>query len=720
MADKQSNKRSILFGLIAAGLLAAGGASAFWFGYQLMQPAQATLTLPSVNQTINLATTQTGLHAINVGRLGIQSWSAQPVAITDQGQPIPVLIDEDKLIFFAHEQTSKYSAKRIYQLHLGDNALDSELAFERFDGDPAQAAVSHETVQRIVTFEENLRYVSTARQDDSDQPTWFWERIHVSGLFEFEADFPSVADGSARVTAKLFGVSHDSQIENDHDLDLVINDRKLTQIVWDGNQHAEITVDLPAGSLSNRSNLIQLDNRPEGAAFVDISELDSLVFSYSSYPILQEQQLHFSTAAGRVELSGFSGDPYVIAFDQNNIGRIADNITPQRGRVAINFPQESVVYASGSSELLEPEILDILPPGQTLQAAPQQTDLLIITDKELAGSLDPFVQAREGEGLAVKVATVENIYNQFGFGQPSPFAIQAYLKDAAVNWPKPAPAYLLLVGGTTYDYKNHLNTDRQNRVPSMLIKVSHSGETVSDARLADIDGDDRADFAVGRWPVNSPEELQAIINRTLAYEAEMPGNEILVTADSSETDFSITSDRLLDTTGLARLSPTKAYSATPDSVTEAWGAGNWLVTYVGHGSLDLWGAQGLISGDMVENLQNPLGIAQPIVLQFTCLTGYFAHPIESSLSEKMLLQENGPVLIVSATSLTYSISQEPFARGLLEGLQDPKLNRIGDVMAQAQAGLDISNPTVKEVYDTFVLFGDPSATISRPTAAVSK
>ena len=491
--------------------------------------------------------------------------------------PTPFLIDGNQLIFFAFEQTSKYSAHRVYQLHLGSNAAGKELAFARFDGIPKDSSPIQPTVQRIIKFEENLRYVSTARQSDAS-PTWFWERIHVSGLFEFEADFPHVADGSATVTAHLFGVSHDSKIENDHDLDFLINDQKLAQIVWDGNRHFSAVLELPTNSLQNGANRIQLDNRPEGATFVDISELDAISFHYDSDPILVDDHIQFSTPAGKVELSGFTEHPYIIAFHGEDVGQLADTAASHRGSLIVDFPAASTVYAAGPEGLLTPKIIKQLP-NTTLQTSVTQTDLIIITDEELANALQPFKVAREAQGVNVTVATVEAIYDQFGFGQPSPQAIQGYLKNALEHWPKPAPQYLLLVGGTTYDFKNHLDGERKNRVPSLLIDVFHSGETVSDIRLADVDGDNWADFSVGRWPVNSPSELEGVIQRTLAYERDTPGDHILATADHSEAQFSSTSDRLLQLTGLEAQDPKRAYNDSPESLTEAWNKGE-LVDYI--------------------------------------------------------------------------------------------------------------------------------------------
>jgi hypothetical protein len=101
-------------------------------------------------------------------------------------------------------------------------------------------------------------------------------------------------------------------------------------------------------------------------------------------------------------------------------------------------------------------------------------------------------------------------------------------------------------------------------------------------------------------------------------------------------------------------------------------------------------------------------------LQLTCLTGFFAHPTLASLSETMLLHETGPVLIVSATSLTLSSSQAPFGINLINELQNPETIRIGDAVNNAKAALDVSILSLREINDTFGLLGDPSAVIVRP------
>jgi Peptidase family C25 len=90
------------------------------------------------------------------------------------------------------------------------------------------------------------------------------------------------------------------------------------------------------------------------------------------------------------------------------------------------------------------------------------------------------------------------------------------------------------------------------------------------------------------------------------------------------------------------------------------------------------------------------------------------------LSETMLLHDNGPVLIISATSLTLSSRQKPFGTQLVKNLIDPRILRIGDAMLQAKHSLQIENDSaLQEISDTFTLFGDPTTLIKRPNAGPS-
>ncbi|HUM72552.1 MAG TPA: C25 family cysteine peptidase, partial [Chloroflexota bacterium] len=213
---------------------------------------------------------------------------------------------------------------------------------------------------------------------------------------------------------------------------------------------------------------------------------------------------------------------------------------------------------------------------------------------------------------------------------------------------------------------------------------------------------------------DSVAEVESLVVRTLAYEAGTAVPTAFFATDASEGQFAAMARQLWQKAGIPDTAVTHLNGASADEVTAVWNQGAWLTTYIGHGSLALWGKENLFNLEAVSKLQTD----QPaIVVQLTCLTGLFAQPGIESLAEVMLQHKHGPVLTVAATSLTLSNHQEPFAAVLLQNLNDPTIQRMGDAFQQAKLSLDISDNGLREISDTFALFGDPSALIVRPPAA---
>jgi hypothetical protein len=195
----------------------------------------------------------------------------------------------------------------------------------------------------------------------------------------------------------------------------------------------------------------------------------------------------------------------------------------------------------------------------------------------------------------------------------------------------------------------------------------------------------------------------------LAYEQGTAVTRAIFATDATERQFAVIAQRLADA---ANLTGEVFEGAQADEVVAQFNQGAWLTTYIGHGSMEQWGKDDVFTLDDVSQLANPI---PSIVLQLTCLTGLFAHPQATSLSERMLTHEGGPVLLVAATSLTLSSHQEPFAVSFLQNLLNPDLTRIGDAFQEAKLSLAIeSNNGLREISDTFILLGDPSTNIIRP------
>jgi hypothetical protein len=509
----------------------------------------------------------------------------------------------------------------------------------------------------------------------------------------------------------LWGATHDAAVENDHDFDVVLNEETIGTVRWDGETHYESETAVPAELLQSGQNQLVLDNTVEGAALVDIMRLDWIEVIYHIPPAAQNDRLAIRDVDGTVSATGFSNQPLLFDVSDPEKPGLLSDWTYEDETAVIPVQQSQHLIAAGPDGYLEPVAISGLR-ANNWSSPENQADMLIITTEQLAPALIPLVEARQAQGLTAVVVPIEEIYDSFGFGRPSPQSITEFARYAVENWAEPKPAYLFLVGEATYDYRGYLGDGPHNLVPSLMIPVSYSGETVSDTRLADIDGDFRPDLAVGRWPVDSPEAVSALIERTLAYENGQAVGRIIFTADGTSTEFSGVSDRVLESSNLDQETAEKLYGATAAELTTAWNQGAWLVNYTGHGSLDRWGQQDVFSAEAVSGLHS--SGPPPIVMQLTCLTGFFAHPTLTSLSEQMLLHENGPVLIISATSLTLSSSQTPFGINLANELQNPETIRIGDAVTNAKLALEVNDSSLREISDTFGLLGDPSALIVRP------
>jgi hypothetical protein len=652
------------------------------------------------------------LDDLQAAGLLVDAVAVDTLRLSSRGTEVPYLIDDDGLIFYGNASDNRYAAQKAYVLERG---LPGTLIESAESQSSADATV--DSVQRRLFLEENRFYDPRAYQPENTE-VWFWQTIRNLGdsnQFAVDIDLPTAnVTDSAELQLNLYGATYDSNVPDDHDFDLYINDQLIDTVVWDGQVHHTATVPIPPNVLQAGSNTIMIDNSGEGSTLLDIVLLNWLSLTYSAHPTAVNDMISFVDTQGAVKIDGFSAEPVMLD--------ITDPLVPMRlnedgDSVGVN--RSMTVIGAGPDGFQRPFSIEPMA-ATTLRDTTNQADLLIVTSAELQPELEPLITTREAEGLAVAAVTVTEIYDEFGAGEPSPDAINAFVRFTHENWAEPLPRYLFLVGDASTDTRGYLEVDdetdaalRNNIVPSPLIEVSHSGETVSDARLADVDGDLKPDLAVGRWPVSTPEEVRALVARTLAYEVGDSAENALFAMDGTSTEFSNFTSSLISASAFPDQQATLLDGPSAQTVADSWNEGAWLVSYIGHGSLDLWGKDEVFSAEQVVALEE--GGTPPIVLQFTCLSGQFAHPEVDSLSETLLRHDSGPVLLVAASSLTLSSSQQPFAVALLQALQNPDVERIGDALQFAKTGLNTEgNQGLQEISDTFGLFGDPSARIVRP------
>ncbi len=663
-----------------------------------------------VRDKLKLFVTEDGIYRVTADDMAAnnldtgEALSNDNISLSSGGDAVPFLLDEGDLIFYGQASDDRYFAERPYILQYGAQGL--EMAHSEATENTGTAL---DYVKRTIRLEENHEYVSEARKEE-ESDVWFWVKLTQGETFSTDVSLPFVADGPSTLRVETWGSTYNPDIEGDHDFELFVNEASAGTVTYDGQNYFTAELSLPPGMLHDGKNRITLDNSAEGAAFLDIVQINWLELDYAAPPTAVNDRLDFTAPAGQITVTGLSGSPAVLDISDPSIPIQPGGWQYESGYVQGLVEDGMRVAIAGPRGYLSPRIEPVL--ESNWKEALNQADLIIVTTAELAPELSPLVAARKAEGLGVAVVPVNEIYDEFGYGAPSPETVRDFVTYAFENWAEPRPRYLLIVGDATSDYRGYLGEPPANIVPSLMVPVQFSGETVSDSRIVDIDGDARPDLAVGRWPMRTPQEVASLVERTLAYEQNPAGQRAIFATDASESTFSGIADDLIDASHMSRDQVDQVDGPTATEIADLWQNGAWLATYIGHGSIDRWGKEDMFNLDEIDKLDSE---SIPIVLQLTCLTGLYSLPEQVSLTEAMLLDPNGPVLAVGASSLTFSFHQEPFAEELLVKLQDSNIERVGDAFLAAKRSLEIEGADgLREISDTFALFGDPSAKIARP------
>ena len=86
-----------------------------------------------------------------------------------------------------------------------------------------------------------------------------------------------------------------------------------------------------------------------------------------------------------------------------------------------------------------------------------QADYIAITHpKFISVSNNYLAYIEETFDVNTQLINVEDIYDEFGYGVPTPESIKEFVKSTFQYWSKPIPRYLTLIGDATYDYKGYI------------------------------------------------------------------------------------------------------------------------------------------------------------------------------------------------------------------------------------------------------------------------
>ena len=118
------------------------------------------------------------------------------------------------------------------------------------------------------------------------------------------------------------------------------------------------------------------------------------------------------------------------------------------------MPREVHGQVAAQVEAAQEVILDVV--SQMAQSDQELANIqvgaehIIITRSDLIGVAQTLAAHRREQGFATLVVDVEDIYDAHAGGQPSPWAIRDFIRDAANRW-EVQPRYIVLAGASHGD-----------------------------------------------------------------------------------------------------------------------------------------------------------------------------------------------------------------------------------------------------------------------------
>ncbi|MCX8061664.1 MAG: C25 family cysteine peptidase, partial [Anaerolineales bacterium] len=574
----------------------------------------------------------------------------------------------------------------------------------------------HGTVLSYFYLEQNNLYQSLAEGDH-----WFWYKLLNKQEQKVTLRFESSPMGEVFLRLWIYSAT-EAPVQPDHALQVIVNDNYVQEISWDGKGYQQVEVFVPAEYFRQGENQLTLSIPDLEGVFAQVSYLDKIDFyHWQILPSLAEafQFKFFADESLNLDsIESLGSELWIWSVD--------DPLNPRQLGRAEELPVagelKRYLWANKRGFQTPSALRLIMSDAMQVQDDPEIT-YLAIGPKELLVPLKPLLDLRKAEGLAIETA-VEDIYDWYsGFAEPQ--AIRAYLTKAIQEYP--SLQYVLLVGDATYDPAQNITKAESNRLPTFFVDTIFGGQTSTELPFSILNqpGLDFLDsepvfqptIAVGRLPASSPQQVRQWVSKVLEYEkgGMKPHTEaVLAVADPHEAYFSREATDFTELWDIVThkdvFLPQAGETDLQEKIQTYFQQDYQVIAYFGHGAIDLWGKDEIFTAQEAQALTGQG--SYPIVLNFTCLTGYYIHPEVMSLTESLLWNpKGGAILVIAPTSLTLADDQGFLWKAFVESYQGQKKGRIGDVWRDTLARIPLTNEGIRDVVVTYTVFGDPATTL---------
>jgi hypothetical protein len=497
-----------------------------------------------------------------------------------------------------------------------------------------------------------------------------------------------------------------------HRVKVLVNDEEVGEVAFEGQSRGVLQGEVPHSLLLEGDNVVSFI--PQGGE-MDVSLVDSIRLTYWHSYTADDNGLRLMAQGGNhLTVNGFS-HPKIRVIDITDSGDVTEvigKVESQQGGYAVNFRvpghEQRTLLALTEEKVRSPEGVIPNQPSSWRESR-DGYDFVIISHRDFLESLQPLKKLRESQGLKVGLIDIEDLYDEFSFGNKNPKAIKDFLASAKSNWRR-SPRFVLLVGDASFDPKNYFGLGDFDFVPTKLVDTVYM-ETASDDWFVDLNNDGLPEMAIGRLPVQTADEAAIVVSKIIGYERSGKKNEALLVADrvdnSDDFNFEGASEEIWSLLP-SSLTVRKIYRSQFSSDAQANGVllgainqGPLLVNFIGHGSIEIWRGN-ILTSDDAEGLIN--GMRLPFFVNMTCLNGYFQDPYSETLGEALIKAKGGGAIGVwTSSGLTEPDKQAVMNKELIKLLFGRESLTLGEATAKAKASV-----SDQDIRKTWILFGDPT------------
>ncbi|MCX6029515.1 MAG: C25 family cysteine peptidase [Chloroflexi bacterium] len=670
----------------------------------------------------------------------------------------------DYVLFYGRGVNTLFTGTNVYWLTYGVAPGRDMVAR---DGTPDSGLPAVSAFRDTVHLEQN----KTWRGDvplTGYADRWYWQFYDatcrptcVPFTFTNVFSLPNPATGvyTATLTPRLRGYS-----TRGHLALFYVNGTSAGQATFNWQDEFLGSLSFSQTPLVNGSNILTFTVPLDGQSTRDTGFINWFNITYSrTYTAPASGQFAFGVDAASpvsVTLAGVLSSTTAIydITDPLNPRPIGGVAVDGSGPFALSFAHQLTAaaryIAAAPGQLLTPGAITLDAPSH-LRNPTQGADWIVISHQNFLTAAERLAEHRRSRpNFRTAVVDVQDIYDEFNGGLPDQEAIRAFIRYAYENWPRPAPAYVVLLGDGHYDPRDYLNYHTTSYIPPFLAPVDNlNGMTDGDNRYVAYDptppATNPAPFMhLGRLPANTLTEAQAMVDKIIAYETTPPDPawklKTVFVADNFDPlagDFWASSDVVAVGTAhlpaeYSRITETLYYagglaSDVTDGIVnaingiDANNSGAFLVSYNGHASPRAWASESLWPTDALPRLTN--AGRYPIMLPMTCLEGYFINPNPGSgtvsMGESIVRMTNaGAVASWSPTGKGVAAGHDVIFPAFYDAIFKQGITEIGPATTYAKQVLFNGTSTFKDLIDTYILFGDPamSFNLAAPDLLVQK